>query len=215
MLKRGDINKLPTDGYVIFPISLNRTQGDQSPASCIKYLEELDKKINIPGNDVVFLYTNGLYFNSTEKGYKIRKRTNKQMLSHKRALQKLIIKKHIYMPQAFHFLPFDYILLNSDYFETFFDKLQHTLKKDKQFKQYLIKGLGGRKNNEANINFLLEEIAVSHIIREHLVELPKSLVKKDNFRLIIYPGAIFKAEIYIWQKKNITTKKPKDIRKIL
>jgi len=202
-----DINKLPTDGYLIFPLSMSRLQGDQSAKKCMEYLELLDEKVGVPGIDIVFLYTNGPYFNTEDLAYKVRKTTNKEMLSHKKALQKLIIRKKTYMPSAFHFLPFDYVVLNSDYFERFFDKLKIAKKKDRQFKRYLIEGLEGRKDNEANINFLLEEITASHIIREQLVEFPKSLAKKDSFRLIVYPGPVFKAESYVWQKKILPRNK--------
>lgn len=211
--KKQDINKLPTDGYIIFPISMNRVQGDQSPSACMRYLRLLDKKIEIPGNDVIFLYTNGLYFNTKEPSYIVRKRTNKQMLAHKRALKKLILKKkkEKYMLSAFHFLPFDYVLLNSEYFEKFFDKLKEAYKKDKKFKHYLTKSLSKRKPSEENLNFLLEEIAIGHIIREHLVDFPKSLVKKDKFRLIVYPGSIFIPEFYSWQKKILPQQNPKKL----
>ncbi|MBW2990424.1 hypothetical protein KY348_01830 [Candidatus Woesearchaeota archaeon] len=210
-LKGKDINKLPTDGYVIFPLSMSRLQGTQSPDKCIEYIEVLDKKINIPGNDIVFLYTNGLYFNTKETAYTVRKRTTQQMLAHRNALKKLILKKGTYMPGAFHFLPFDYIILNSDSFQSFFEKLQKILKKDKNFKKHIIKALGKREYNKANIDFMLEEIAVGHIIREHLIDFPKTLVKKDKFRLIVYPGAYFKPEVYAWQKKILPQESPKKL----
>ena len=201
-LKGKDINKLPTDGYIIFPLSMSRLQGAQSPKKCMEHLSVLDKKISVPGNDVIFLYTNGLYFNTKEAAYTIRKRTTQQMLAHRNSLKRLILKKGSpYMPSAFHFLPFDYVILNSDYFQFFFEKLQKQLKKDKTFKKYILESLGRREYNKANIDFMLEEIAVGHIIREHLIDLPKTLVKKDKFRLIIYPGPCFKLEVYVWQKK--------------
>jgi hypothetical protein len=210
-LKNKDINKLPSDGYVVFPLSMNRLQGDQSSEKCINYLKILDKKIRIPGNDVIFLYTNGLYFNTEESSYTVRKRTNQQMFNHRNALKRLILKGGKYMPTAFHFLPFDYVMLNSDYFQKFFEILKKAYEKDDFFKKYLIEGLGKRQNNEANINFMLEEIAVGHIIRENLIEFPKTLVNKDKFRLIVYPGPYFKAEIYVWQKKILPQKNPKTL----
>lgn len=203
------INLLPNDGYVILPISMSRVQGDQNPKNCLTYIKDLDKKIDIPSNDLIFLYTNGPYFNTEESSYMIRKRTNNQMLQHKKAIQKEIAKKRIYIPHAFHFIPFDYIILNSDKFAAFFSKLKQTLKKDKTFQQCLKEDLGKRKPKEANMNFLLEEIAVAHIIREHLVEFPKTIVKKDTFRLIVYPGQVMKSEAYVWQKKLLPQKNPK------
>ncbi|KYK25061.1 hypothetical protein AYK26_02600 [Euryarchaeota archaeon SM23-78] len=210
-LKGKDINKLPTDGYVIFPLSMSRLQGDQSPEKCMEYMAVLDDKINIPGNDVVFLYTNGLYFNTKEFAYTVRKRTTQQMLAHRNALKRLILKKGTYMPGAFHFLPFDYIILNSDCFQPFFEALYKLYKKNKDFKKYLLEALGEREPCQANIDFMLEEIAVGHIIREHLIDFPKTLVKKDKFRLIVYPGPVFKPEIYIWQKRLLPQESPKKL----
>lgn len=210
-----DINKLPNDGYVVFPLSMSRLHGDQSPGKCMDYLGVLDEKIHIAGNDVIFLYTNGLYFNTEESAFTVRKRTNQQMLCHRNSLKRLILKgsKHTpsvkYMPSAFHFLPFDYVMLNSDYFQKFFEILYKTYKKDKKFKEYLFKTLGERANTEANISFMLEEIAVAHIIREHLIEFPKTLVKKDRFRLIVYPGSFFEPEVYVWQKNILPKLNPK------
>ena len=64
----------------------------------------------------------------------------------------------------------------------------------------LKEGLHGRLYTEANINFLIEEIVVTHLIRQGLIDFPKTLVKNDRFRLIIYPGEYLKADIYQWKK---------------
>jgi len=204
-----DINRLPDDGYIVFPLSMSLLNTRQSPEQCMKFLSVLDKKLNLPTNDVVFLYTNGLYFNSDEKAGQLRKRTNSQMLSHKGHLKRLILKKKTYFPSAFHFLPFDYVILNSDSFENFFNLLKQAYKKDKKFKDLVFEGLGNRTKNEENVNFILEEIAVAHIIREQLVEFPKSLVKKDAYRLVMYPGRVLRAEAYMWKHKILPRGNPK------
>ena len=204
-----DINKLPTDGYVIFPLSMSRLHGDQSPKKCIDYISALDTKIHIPGNDIVFLYTNGLYFNTKELAYTVRSKTNQWMIEHRNALKKLILKKvqsDKYITDAFHFLPFDYIILNSDEYQKYFDKLVQHTKDNKNFKSLLIDSLKNREYFIGNVNFILEEIVVGHILREHLVELPKTLVKNDTFRLIVYPGPIFKPEVYTWRNKLLPQK---------
>ena len=42
-----DINKLPaTDGYLIFPLSMSRLQGGQSPEECYSVIERFEGKIN-------------------------------------------------------------------------------------------------------------------------------------------------------------------------
>jgi len=204
-----DINKLPVDGYLVFPLSMSKLNSGQSAESCYKVLEEFEKKITMISLDVIFLYTNGLYFNNNESALDVRKRTLGQMLSHRNALIKLILKKRKYVSQAMHFLPWDYVILNSPKYQEFFQKLSDLKEKDAKFKELLKEGLKGRDENEANFNFIIEEIVVTHLIRQKLIEFPKTLVKQDNFRLILYPGEYLKADLYQW-KKRILPQKEKD-----
>ncbi len=202
-----DLNKLPTDGYVVFPISMSRISNSQSAKECYKWLEFFDKKITLIGLDAIFIYTNGLYYNNENSALSVRKKTNGQMIFHSNAVRKLIIKKKKYMPQAIHFLPWDYIILNSPEFQTYYEKLQSLDKKDPKFHKLVLEALKDRKESEANINFIIEEIVVSHIIRQKLIEFPKTLVRKDLFRLIAYPGPPLKAELYQWKKRILPQSK--------
>ena len=90
-----DINKLPIDGYLIFPLSMSRLATVQSAEKCYEALEFFEKKITKISLDVIFLYTNGLYFNNNEPALEVRKRTTDQMLSHKNAIMNLILKKNL------------------------------------------------------------------------------------------------------------------------
>ncbi len=204
-----DINQLPADGYVVFPLSMSRIGNAQNAKECYKWLEFFEKKITILGLDAIFLYTNGLYYNDNSPALEIRKKTNGQMISHSNAIRKLVIKKRKYMPQAMHFVPWDYIILNSPDFPIYYEKLKKLDKKDEEFHKLLLEVLKDRKEDEANINFVLEEIAVTHIIRQRMIEFPKTLVKKDNFRLIAYPGTPLKADIYQWKHKILPQKETK------
>lgn len=200
-----DINKLPSDGYLIFPLSMSRLQGGQSPEACYQAIEYFENKIKTVGIDAVFLYTNGLYYNNDESALSVRKRTNNQMLQHKNSFSGLIEKNKKYIPQAIHFLPWDYVILNSPRFTEFIEILKKLKDNNKEFKKLLENGLGEREISEANISFLIEEIVVSHIIRQGMISFPMTLVKKDNFRLIMYPGIYFEADLYQW-KNNILPK---------
>jgi hypothetical protein len=200
-----DINKLPTDGYLIFPLSMSRLQTGQSPEECYKALEHFDSKITAVGIDGVFLYTNGLYFNNDETALAVRKRTNNQMLEHRNAFLALVEKRKKYIPQAMHFVPWDYIILNSPRYAEYCAKLMKLKDQDPVFSKLVDTGLGAREATEANVSFLIEELVVNHFIRQGLIEFPKTLVKKDAFRLLLYPGMYFKAELYLW-KKNILPK---------
>ena len=195
-----DINKLPTDGYLIFPLSMSRLANGQSPEECYEMIKHFESKVSEVGIDLVILYTNGLYYNNTDSALEVRKKTNGQMLSHRNALYKMIVKDKKYITQAVHFLPWDYTILDAPRFEEFFQILKKEGEKNTEFKDLLTQGLNGREANEANISFLIEEIVVTHLIREQLVSFPKTLVKKDTFRLVVYPGAHFEADKYQSQK---------------
>jgi hypothetical protein len=202
-----DINKLPSDGYLIFPLSMSRLQGGQSPEECYMAIEYFENKIYEVGIDGVFLYTNGLYYNNDESALVVRKRTNNQMLQHKNAFNALVLKNKKYIPQAMHFLPWDYVVLNSPRFTEFCELLKKLKIEDAEFERLLEDGLGDREKTDANISFLIEEIVVSHIVRQEMIDFPKTLVKQDNFRLIMYPGGYFKADFYQWKKNTLPKNK--------
>lgn len=196
-----NINQLPSDGYLVLPLSMSRLSegAGQSPNDCYSVIEYFEKKISEVGVDFVFLYTNGLYYNNDESALSVRKKTNLQMIEHKNKVLKLIKKSKKYIYQAAHFIPWDYIVLNSLKYQEYYLKLIESKEKDEEFRKYLIKGLSDRPNTEANINFIIEEIVVTHLIREQLIDFPKTLVRNDRFRLIIYPGTYLKADLYQWK----------------
>jgi hypothetical protein len=198
-----DINKIPTDGYLVMPLSMSRlsSKKGQSPEECFEIIKFFEKKVSQVGVDFIFLYTNGLYYNNEESALSVRKKTNVQMIEHKNKILKLLVKSKKYIPQAAHFIPWDYVILNSPKYQEYYQKLVSLKDKDKLFKKYLEEGLKGRKPTEANLNFIIEEIVVTHLIRNGLIDFPKTLVKQDKFRLIIYPGAYLKADQYQLKKK--------------
>lgn len=200
-LSAKDIKKIPADGYLIFPLSMSRLSNSQDAKICYEALKFFEKKLEMISLDVVFLYTNGLYFNNTEPALDVRKRTVAQMLAHKGAIMKMILKEKKFVPKAFHFIPWDYVILNSKEFESFFNILKKEAEKKAEFYKMIVKDLDKREIDEANINFMIEEIVVTHLIRQKMVELPKTLVNKDNFRLFIYPGGFMSADLYQWEKK--------------
>ncbi|MEI9966863.1 MAG: hypothetical protein WDN67_04540 [Candidatus Moraniibacteriota bacterium] len=201
-----DINRIQEDGYLILPLSMSRLATGQNAEFCYSVLEEFVKKIETFSNDVVLLYTNGLYFNSEEVSFENRKKTTKQALAHILEFRNIIEKKKRFIPGAIHYLPIDYVLFNSPHFKTFFDKLKALESEDPEFKRLLIEDSRDKRDTEANINFLLEEIAVAHILRQKLVELPRTLVKSDSWRLIAYPGKPLFSDIYQWKKKVLPQK---------
>ncbi len=196
-----DINLIQGDGYLVIPLSMVRLGNSQSPEDTYKIFHYFSKKLATYTNDVILLYTSGLYFNDENITYEKRVKINEQMINHSLALRKLIQKKKEFMPGAFHFLPIDYIILNCKDFRVFFNKLKRLVKTDEKFKECVKKDMGKREYNEANENFILEEVAVAHIIKERLVEFPRTLVKNDIWRLIAYPGTYMESDKYQWNNK--------------
>jgi hypothetical protein len=204
-----DINGIRGDGYLIMPLSMSRLATGQTPAICYEVLEYFLKKLETFSNDVVLLYTNGLYFNSEEISFENRRKTTQQALDHIYAFRNIIEKKRQFIPSAIHYLPIDYILFNSRYFKEFFEILKTRESQDEVFRSLLIADSKDRKYTEANINFLLEEIVVAHILRQKLVDLPRTLTKSDVWRLIAYPGEPLLSDVYQW-KNGILPKKKSD-----
>lgn len=208
MKKAHDINKLEGDGYLILPLSMSRLAvgHGQDPEWCYKVVEFFTPKLGSYSSDVIFLYTYGLYFNTDDAAFESRKKLNQQILNHSSALRTMIEKRKKFIPTAFHYLPFDYVVLNSPYFGEFFQTLKKLEKNDKDFREQLAKDMMGREYTEANINFLLEEVTGAHILKQHLVDLPRTLVKRDVWRLLAYPGELMHSSAYQWQKKILPQK---------
>lgn len=196
-----DINRIEGDGYLVLPLSMSRLATSQNPAWCYEMLGFFRSKLETYSSDVILLYTNGLYFNSMEVSYENRKKTNQQVINHNAELRKLIERKKEFIPGAIHYLPVDYVILNAPTFHEFFGILKKLETEDEVFRSLLVKDSNGREYNEANANFLLEEIAIAHILREKLVPLPRTLVKNDQWRLIAYPGIFLYSDAYQWQKR--------------
>lgn len=203
-----DINRLTNDGYLILPLSMSRLAENhgQSPQEIYNMIEYFSPKVETFSNDVIFLYTYGLYFNSMNIAFEERKKLNQQIINHSIALRNLISKKKKYIPNAFHYLSADYIILNSVYFGEYMHILQKQEKEDVAFQKEIKKDIMNREYNESNINFILEEIVIAHILRQHLVELPRTLVRNDTWRLIAYPGPHINGDLYQWKNKVLPQK---------
>lgn len=201
-MKHGfDINLIQKDGYLIIPVSMARIASGQTPEETYAIFDYFTKKLAVLSNDVVILYTTGLYFNAEDISHEQRVKFNQKVIQHASALRKLIDRKKQYMPNAFHYLPIDYVILNSRDFGLFFNILKKREKEDSKFRECIKRDMGDRKYTEANVNFILEEITVAHIIKQRLVEFPRTLVRNDIWRLIAYPGEYLDSDVYQWKNK--------------
>ncbi len=197
-----DLKSLPGDGYFIMPISMSKaTNPSQDPKTCYEMIEHVSDKCEELSNDLIFLYTSELYFNTEQKAYNMRKKVTQQLLSHRNGIDKLIRAKKRFIPNAFHYLTFDFILANSKEYDEYLKKLLAQYQSDDKFKRLVKDMLDERSTSEANVRFILEETIVSHLIRTNATNFPRTLVRKDKWRLIAYPDPYLKLDAYIWQNK--------------
>lgn len=202
-----NINKIIGSGTLILPISMSRIAGGQSPEDCYEMLGYFEEKLESFNNDAILMYTNGLYFNTEDIAFEKRVKTNNQIINHTASMRKLIDKNRKFIPKAIHFMPIDYIILNSAKYQEMFNLLKQKEKENIDFQNYIKADINGREYTEANINFILEEIVVGHIIREQFVDLPTTLAKADEWRIICYPGNVLKSEVYVYQQKYLEKNK--------
>ena len=198
-----NIGKIRGSGTLILPISMSRIAGGQSPEDCYEILSSFEDKLESFNNDAILMYTNGLYFNTEDVAFEKRLKTNAQVLAHVTRMNNLIQKGRKFIPKAIHFMPIDYIILNSPRYQEMFNILRKAEKEDAVFKKLLEIDLGGRPYTEANINFFLEEIVVSHLITEQYVDLPVTLARPDEWRLICYPGTTILSQVYVYQQNML------------
>lgn len=201
-----DINRIVGDGYLIIPLSMVKlAKGHgQSPEDVYEILKFFSKKLETFSNDVVFLYTMGTYYNSEDPAYRKRKKLNQQARQHSANLKNLIEKKKEFIPGAFHFLPVDYVILNSPNFTDYLAILQKSEQNDENFKKEIRKDIGDREYSEANVNFILEEIVVGHLVRQREVKFPRTLVQNDIWRLLVYPGPRLNSDKYQFENKVLS-----------
>lgn len=203
-----DISTVPRDGYLIFPLSMSRLAHAQSPAVLYDFLKFFEAKIQVISLDVIFLYTNDLYLNVEDFAVEVRKKVLNQMINHKSGFLNILLKEKKYVPSAFHFLPWDYAVLNATEFHEIRDHLFKAQKNTPSFHDALHRDLenAGRKETEANVRFLIEEIAVSHLLVQKQIPMPHTLATPDGWRLLCYPGDPLYSWVFVY-KNNLLSKR--------
>jgi|HubBroStandDraft_6_1064221.scaffolds.fasta_scaffold409475_2 hypothetical protein len=196
-----DLNRVAPNGSLVLPLSLAKLHGHQSPTAIYDFLKFFSDKIRSISVDVILLYTNGLYFNSDEISLALRISTTNQMVRHRQELVCMIEERREFTPQAFHFLPWDYVILNSDRFADCFHRLERAYESDLGFRSSIDTDLAVRGPSCANVRFVLEELAVTHLIRQRFVSLPTTLSSSSGWRLIAYAGPHLDSDVYIYKNR--------------
>lgn len=199
-----DINKFPSkEGMLIFGISMSQISNSQSARKCFSYIEELVKKIMYPYVGLTFLYSDNLYFYHKGDSAKMNKKFQTSMISHKNEFNRILNKNRWYIRDSFSFITWNQALLEVKDFIRYFSELKSIYKKDKLFQKYLKEDIkvSGKKFNENNKLFILEEILVFYLASKGALKFPnKFLNGKEKWVLFCYPGKPLKSEIYLYQK---------------
>lgn len=197
-----DLNTVPQNGFLIFPLSMSRLSNALSAEKIYEFLAFFEAKLSHQSIDVILLYTNGLYLNSDENSSVLRKKLLNQMINHKSSFESMILKKKKFIPGSFHYLPWDYAILNASKYNDERARLAAHFNDDLPFRKALQYDLNiaGQKATEANLQYLLEELIISHLITEKEISFPHRLAHEDGWRLLCYPGFPPVSLVYLWQK---------------
>lgn len=205
-----DIQSLPGNGFLVFPLSMSRLSNAHSPENLYNFLEFIEKKLIHKSLDVILLYTNDLYLNTEEiASFTLRKKILNQVINHKTAINSLILKKNRFFPSAFHYIPWDYALLNAPDFNAERARLNSYVKSDSFFQEILKYDLAAveREVTPSNMDFLIEELVVCHLILEREIPFPHHLSAGMQWRLMCYPGRPPISLAYLWQKNYLGNNK--------
>lgn len=204
-----DLSRVTEGGHLILPLSMSKLHGAQSPQKIYEFLEWFgpNKAPHRGSLDCIFLYTSGLYFNSENVALDLRKQLSNQMTRHADELKKMIVTRKEFNPKAFQILPWDYIVLNSLKYTPFLSKLSKKYSGDEVFQRLVARDLAERQRTEANIQFVLEELVVTHLIQRQFVDLPFHLSGEHAWRLICYPGAPLLSYVYMSQQSLLPDNK--------
>jgi len=174
-----DFNKFPAkEGLVIFPISMSRISNSQSGEKYFEFINQLTRKVSKGVVGVTFLYTDNLYEKYNQSPEISTNRSLGLILSHKNQFLKNVRIKSTFAENAFDFVVWMQLILNSEDFDNKLSEVKKFYKNDKNFKGYVEEDIKNskRKSNEDYINFILEETLLAYLILKEETKVPNLYV---------------------------------------
>lgn len=189
---------------LIFGISMSRISNSQNARACFEQAEIFTGgKIVYPAVGLTLLYSDSLYFYSSEPASALKRKFDGLTVSHKFEFLKLLKKRVDLIPAACSFLTWSQALLASSIFNELFGKLRKKYESDPELRKYidLDTKAAGFEPGENQINFFLEESLVFYLIAKGEIELPNKFVNgHEKWRLFCYPGRPLWTQIYLFQQ---------------
>ena len=208
-----DINKFPRGyGFIFLPISMSRIDNAQSAKECVQFLDYFKEKIQEPKVGIHFLYTEALYMSFEDKAYETKNAFDQKMVNHMHGVKKLIEKDFMtfQIRDAFHFESWFQTYLSHNDFLSFLNQVKDEHHKDELFQKYIKEDIedNNREYNEKQIDFFLEEHAMTYLILNRQLSLDNKFVQgREEWLILSYPGKPLKAQVYLYQKDMLNLNK--------
>ncbi|USN87787.1 MAG: hypothetical protein H6779_05325 [Candidatus Nomurabacteria bacterium] len=215
-----DINKLPKEyGILVFPISISRAQNKtgQEPDKYVEYLKYFSpSKVSAPKAGVNFVYSDSLYLHSDERASVLKYKFMNIVLNHKNSMQKLLFKErqNFQIQHAFSYEVWNQFYLSYDgNFASDLARFKEIYNSDERFLKYLKEDADfvGRKLDENQINFFLEEHLMIYLSSKKKISLPNEYIMgREQWVLWAYPGVPLKAQLYTYQLNPLNLDAPEN-----
>lgn len=209
-----DINRLPQqEGLLLFAISMSKIGNIQSAEKCFEYMEYFLPKIIKPVVGLNIVYSDSLYFNSTEEAHIVKRKNEPLMHGHKYAFLNILKKHPQYIWPSFSFSSWSQMMLEAKDYFGLFGNLRKIYKSDELFQKLVredARGKGVLTENEEN--FILEEILMFYLASKGVTNLKNDFIAdKQKWALWCYPGKPLLSEIYLYKKNFFDLHNPQNI----
>lgn len=210
-----DIKYFPAQpGIVMMGISMAHINRRQSPKKCYEDIDLLAEKITKSEVGLNVIYCDGLYGNSQQPASELKAKYQKLMAEHKVSYVKRMQRIKKYIPRAVSFYTWSQFVLECPEYNLYMTELKNIYSHDAKFRKYVKEDIAraGKLYCENNIQFILDDILMSHLATKGEVRLQNDFVgDREVWILDVYPGKPHKSHIYLSQLNPFKLDNPKNI----
>lgn len=208
-----DINRMPKQpGLLLFGISLSRISTSQSPEQCFAFMEHFVHKIHLPEVGLNFIYGDGLYLNSPERAFELKKKFEPLIHQHKYGFRNLLAKHPLYVQRSFGYVPWSDMILGCKEFFSYLSELRRRYERDPELQAVVRKDVGVDEPSPEQVSFVLEEVLMFYLAAKGKVELRNDFVEgRHTWVLWCYPGTPLYTEIYLFKENVFALDNPTNV----
>lgn len=199
-----DINKLSSQpGITVLGISMPLINNRQSATKCFDATKLLISKIKKSNVGAVIAYSDGLYMNSDESAFELKKKFQLLMEEHKQKYLDLINKDINVISKAFSFVTWSQLILSCPNFNKYLKQFQKIYKENKELQKYVNLDITSNDKKICNesIAYILEETLLDHLVAMGKVRLQNDFVDDhEKWILNCYHGKPHRTHVFIYQQ---------------